>query len=134
MSGLWTGGCFCGKVRYAIEPGDYQAANCHCTMCRRTSAAPFVAWVMVPADKFEVLEGEPREFRSSNHGRRGYCADCGTPLICMLDEEPGTVDVTLCSLDDPTAVEPSINVFADTELPWLAKTQTLKRWSPDSSS
>ena len=131
MSESWTGGCFCGAVRYAIEPGDHRAANCHCTMCRRTSAAPFVAWVMVPKDQFRIVAGAPREFQSSEHGSRGYCADCGTPLICKLDAEPDIVDVTLCSFDDPMVLEPTINVYADTELPWVAKTQELKRWSPD---
>jgi hypothetical protein len=117
-------------VRYAIEPGDYQAANCHCTMCRRTSAAPFVAWVMVPKDQFRIVAGAPREFQSSDHGSRGYCVDCGTPLVCKLESDPDTIDVTLCSFDDPTALEPTINVYADTELPWVAKTSELKRWSP----
>lgn len=131
MAESWTGGCFCGAVRYTIEPGDYRAANCHCTMCRRTSAAPFVTWAMVPKDKFRLLEGAPREFQSSDHGARGYCADCGTPLVCKLDADPDTIDVTLCSFDDPTVLEPKLNIYVDTEVAWVGKTGELKRWNPD---
>ena len=42
------GGCFCGAIRYEIDEGKHVVANCHCTLCRKTSAAPFVTWMVVP--------------------------------------------------------------------------------------
>ena len=33
------GGCFCGALRYSIEGPVAHVVNCHCTMCRRTSAS-----------------------------------------------------------------------------------------------
>lgn len=42
------GGRFCRRIRYAIDDGTYTAANCHCTMCRRIHAAPYVTWLVVP--------------------------------------------------------------------------------------
>ena len=43
-----NGGCFCGAINYEIQDGDYLVANCHCTMCRSISGAPFVTWLIVP--------------------------------------------------------------------------------------
>ena len=44
------GGCFCKRIRYAIDDGEYLTANCHCTMCRRVHAAPYVTWLVVPVE------------------------------------------------------------------------------------
>ena len=49
------GGCFCGSIRYKFEANDYTSANCHCSICRRTSGAAFVSWVRVPNDCFEYI-------------------------------------------------------------------------------
>ena len=62
------GGCFCGEIRYAIGAGSYRAVNCHCTMCRRIHAAPYVSWLVVPAGQFRYVAGKPRELRSSASG------------------------------------------------------------------
>jgi hypothetical protein len=112
------GGCFCGSIRYRIEPGDYRAGNCHCTMCRRIHAAPHVAWLVVPAARFSYSKGEPVPLRSSPAGSRYFCQACGTHIACTNDSHPEIVDVTLCSLDEPTAHVPDFEVFTDTRLPW----------------
>lgn len=113
------GGCFCGKVRYAFESGDYLVANCYCSMCRKTSAAAFVSWVVVPEPAFRYLKGEPRILQSSEHGTRYFCSSCGTPLACTNTTHPGIVDVTSCSLDAPQDYPPTVAVHEETKLPWL---------------
>lgn len=113
------GGCFCGQVRYRIEDGDYPAAHCHCTMCRRTSGAPFVTWLVVPKDKFAYTAGTPTKLRSSDRGRRFFCSSCGTPVTCIVDEHPDNVDVTLGSLDEPQRFVPRFEIHTDTRLDWV---------------
>ena len=54
------GGCFCGSIRYRIKEDSYPSANCHCTMCRRTSAAAYVSWIVVPTKDFDYIQGEPK--------------------------------------------------------------------------
>ena len=51
------GGCFCGKIRYTIDPGEYPIVNCHCSMCRKISGAPFVTWIVVPRESLKYLQG-----------------------------------------------------------------------------
>lgn len=116
------GGCFCGKIRFTIADktdGEYLVANCHCTMCRRTSAAPFVTWVMVPRTAFRYHQGEPRVLQSSKKGTRHFCPDCGTPLQCTTTDRPDVIDVTTCSLDHPERFVPTIDVHKESRLGWL---------------
>ena len=113
------GGCFCGTIRYAIDDGEYLVANCHCSMCRRTSAAAFVTWMVVPLRRFRYTQGEPTELASSDNGRRYFCNRCGTPVACIITTRPNEVDVTTGSLDDPGNFRPTMDVHQDTMLPWL---------------
>ncbi|MGE0623739.1 MAG: GFA family protein [Pseudomonadales bacterium] len=117
------GGCFCGVVRYEIDDGSYPVANCHCSMCRRTSGAPFVTWLVVPAARFRYVQGTPRSLRSSTKGTRWFCERCGTPLVCITADHPDNVDVTTGSLDQPEGFVPTIAVHEDTKLPWLETTE-----------
>jgi hypothetical protein len=117
------GGCFCGNIKYEFEPGDYRVADCHCTMCRRTSGAPYVTWVVVPEDKFSYTssqpEGKPVILKSSKNAQREFCSACGTPLVFRDTERSGTVDITVGSLREPEAFPPEKDVCADTKLSWL---------------
>ncbi len=118
-----TGGCFCGAVRYELAQADYLTANCHCTMCRRTSAAPFVTWLVAPATAFRYTRGEPKVLHSSAKGTRYFCADCGTPLACDVHDRDNEIDVTTGSLDNPNAFAPALAVHEDTKLTWLGHTE-----------
>jgi hypothetical protein len=112
------GGCFCGSLRYALDERSYRTANCHCTMCRRVHAAPFVTWLVVPTVSFRYTRGAAKVLRSSADGSRQFCADCGTHVACLLASHPESIDITLGSLDDPSRFTPEIDVYTDTQLPW----------------
>ena len=117
------GGCFCGAIRYTIDNGEYPVANCHCTMCRKTSAAPFVTWMVVPESAFRYTQGEPKVLVSSKKGTRYFCSNCGTPVVCIIGARPSEVDVTTGSLDNPEDFPPIVAVHEDTKLPWLTDTE-----------
>ena len=113
------GGCFCGAIRYEFEEGEYRVVNCHCTMCRRTSGAPFVTWVVVPPSAFRYVRGAPKWLKSSDRGTREFCGECGTPLVFFESGRADQRDVTVGSLDQPEAFRPSGAVHKDTRLAWL---------------
>ena len=91
-------------------------------MCRRTSAAPFVTWVVVPTERFRFTKGTPKTLQSSNIGTRTFCDACGTPLTCIISKRPDDIDITTGSLDDPNAFAPTVEVHEDTKLSWLGHT------------
>lgn len=119
---MHLGGCFCGKIRYSVNDGDYLVANCHCSICRRVSAAPFVTWILVPRTAFRYTAGEPVEFASSEKAVRHFCGNCGTPLAFLANSRPEIIDVTTCSMDHPGLYVPSLDVHEDSRLVWLSAT------------
>jgi hypothetical protein len=116
---MHNGGCFCGEISYEFDGHGIRTANCHCTMCRRTSGAPFVTWLIVPAAQFRYLKGTPKTLKSSSDGTRYFCGSCGTPVVCVNASHPEIVDVTLGSLDRPDQFSPSFEVYKDTRLPFV---------------
>ena len=50
---------------------------------------------------------------------RGALPLLRTPLTCELDEFPGEIDVTLCSLDKPEAVLPKGDTSTSSSLTWV---------------
>ena len=122
------GGCFCGQLRYEASGPVTDETNCHCTICRRTSAAPFVAWFSLPAANFRFTRGTPSRFRSSERAERAFCPHCGTPITFQHDALPDEIDVTICSLDDPERLPPKDDTQTATQLGWLAGGRELPRF------
>jgi hypothetical protein len=113
-----TGRCQCGAVRYEIDYHGEEGSTCHCTMCRRQSGGAFMGFVTVPRASLR-LTGEIKFYRSSDFGRRGFCPECGTPLIMDYDYEPSLTGIVTGSLDDPDAVPPTLHWGAESMLQWL---------------
>jgi len=116
---MLKGGCFCGFVRYEVEATARHQTNCHCSICRRVSAAPFVAWFSVPAARLTFVSGAPARFASSEHGTRTFCPRCGTPLTFHSSQMPDEIDVTTCSLCDPEQEPSKDHTHVSSKLGWV---------------
>jgi hypothetical protein len=116
---MLQGHCFCGAIRYEAGDSPSLETNCHCSICRRTSGAPFVAWFTVPAAEFRFTRGTPASFKSSEHGTRTFCPRCGTPLTFQSTRYPTEIDVTTCSLEDPERLPPKDHTRTSSKLSWV---------------
>ena len=114
-----TGGCQCGKVRYALQVAPQNAHVCHCRMCQRATGGLFAALAGAPKSEFSWTQGEPAFFTSSNLAKRGYCRDCGTPLSFSYDMPEARFYVTIGSLDDPNATPIVIQYGVESRLSWV---------------
>jgi hypothetical protein len=119
-----TGGCQCGRVRYALSAVPHDVSVCHCRMCQKAVGGPFVALALVHRNELTWTRGEPAEFRSSSIARRLFCADCGTPLAYVGDEK-GDLELTTGSFDQPDRVVPTRATGTESRLPWLDQLATL---------
>jgi hypothetical protein len=116
---MLRGQCFCGAVRYEVAGSPRFETNCHCTNCRRTSGAPFVAWFTVFTADLRFTSGTPTSFKSSDHGSRTFCSRCGTPLTFQSTHSPTQIDITTCSLERPEDVPPRDHTYVRSKVGWV---------------
>ncbi len=122
---MTEGGCHCGAVRFAVSGAAMRVGLCHCTDCRRHAGAPMVAWGLVAKDDLKV-EGETKEYASSEHGRRHFCPNCGTSLFYTSEAYfPGQIDVQTATLDDPDEVPPDTQVQVAERLGWVTRLDSM---------
>ena len=60
--------------------------------------------------------GRPKHFASSNLARRGFCADCGTPLT--YEVSTAAIELAIGAFDDPALVAPVLQVNPADKLPF----------------
>ncbi|MCC6889541.1 MAG: GFA family protein [Hyphomicrobiales bacterium] len=113
-----TGGCQCGAVRYALARPPLRACICHCRMCQKASGQPFMAFATLRQEDLQWTRGAPELFRSSTLAERGFCRNCGTPL--MFKFEGDEINVTIGSLDTPSAFAPAVQYGIESALTWCA--------------
>jgi hypothetical protein len=120
------GGCHCGAVRYRIDGEPMTHALCHCTDCRRSAGAPLVSWAMFRADAARIVKGTPKVYASSEHGRRHFCADCGTGLFYLNSQAlPGIIDVQSSTFDDPDVLPAQAHIQVAERIGWMATAHEL---------
>ncbi len=103
------GGCLCGAIRYRLR--EVRSAYwCHCTMCRRSSGSNALPWATVARGDFEVIRGTLKRYTSSPGVERGFCANCGSPILFDMADE-AAVDVTLGTLDAPDSLPPTHHIW-----------------------
>ena len=133
-----TGGCHCGAIRYEAQGEALTHALCHCTDCRRHAGAPMVAWTMYKQQSVRLTKGAPKTYCSSEHGRRQFCADCGTGLFYTnATVLPGIVDVQSGTYDDPDLVPARLHIQVAERLRWMAHAHELpifERFPPPAES
>ena len=107
MEQTLTGGCQCGRVRYAVVVADDDAYLCHCRMCQRATGGVSIAFKSVPRAAV-TWQCEPDRYRSSPIAFRGFCRECGTPLTFEFsDGESENMDLTVGSFDAPERFRPT---------------------------
>jgi hypothetical protein len=121
------GGCLCGAVRYRIDAEPRNAGYCHCRMCQRSTGAPVVAWLTMASDGFAWTMGAPAIHRSSPQAERLFCPACGSQMVFREIAEPGLLDGTLASLDDPMAVHPDHHIWTTSRIGWFDTADDLPR-------
>ena len=114
------GGCHCGAIRYEVEGDAIVHALCHCRDCRLHAGAPVVGWTMYAENALKVTKGKPKVYRSSEHVRRHFCADCGTGLFSdNAGLMPGIVDIQSATYDNPESLPPTMQIQVAERLRWM---------------
>ena len=107
-----TGGCACGRVRYAVTIQDHDAYLCHCRMCQRASGSMSLAMKGVKQADVAWVH-EPDWYDSSPIAERPYCRECGTSLGFKFKDGSENMDLTVASFDDPSPFVPKHHFGAE---------------------
>lgn len=131
-----AGRCHCGAIGFEVSGEPIARALCHCRDCRRSAGAPMVGWAMFRAPAFKVTRGSAKVYASSEHGRRYFCAACGTGLYYTNAEMlPGIVDVQIGALDEPDRLAPQCHIQVAERIDWMKRAHELpefERYPPQS--
>jgi hypothetical protein len=113
------GGCQCGAVRYRVSAVTDTSHICHCRMCQKAVGNFFAALIGIPREAFEWTRGQPALFKSSDPVTRGFCGDCGTPL---LYDYAGSKHLNLStgSLDNSAQFPPLVQFGKEARMPWFS--------------
>ncbi|HEX4639049.1 MAG TPA: GFA family protein [Chthoniobacterales bacterium] len=132
ISTPFSGGCACGAIRYESSAGPMFMFHCHCRDCQRAIGGPFSSYVIVPADEFKISKGSLRFHDSSSERggetHRGFCSDCGSPVVVKTDSNPDIVGIRTASLDDPSWFEQQMDVWTSDAHAWDKMSPALPRF------
>ncbi|MBV2150123.1 GFA family protein [Sphingobium sp. AS12] len=117
-----TGGCQCGWIRFRLTGMPADASICHCRMCQKAFGGYFAPLVNVGKAELVWTRGALKYFQSSNHVRRGFCGNCGTP---MTYEAPDGVSLSAGSFDDPASLPPIVQYGVEGKLDFVDRLHTL---------
>jgi len=107
-----TGKCMCGAVRLTATAKKSNVIVCHCDMCRRWSAGPFMA-LNCQTVTFEGGKSIGR-IRSSDWAERGFCTKCGSNLFYHL-VDGSDYQIAAGLFDDQSMLRMSLQVFTDSK-------------------
>lgn len=116
--GKVVGGCLCGAIRYEADQPPFDAGYCHCRMCQQSLGNLFGAWVFFNHADFRFVTKEPHWYQSSASVKRGFCADCGSPIVYQPDGVD-FITIWIGTLDEPAAFEPRGHSHTESKISWV---------------
>lgn len=110
MAGIYTGACLCGAVRLRVDGNLAKITFCHCGQCRRQTGLYYASTNARASDVSIEGEANIRWYESSEHGRRGFCHNCGSALFWKTDGADH-ISIQVGALDQPTHLEGGRHIY-----------------------
>ncbi|MEM6667488.1 MAG: GFA family protein [Pseudomonadota bacterium] len=109
-----SGQCLCGSVRYTVTLPSPHYTVCHCSMCRRFAAGPFMAVHARGDDVTWNADTGLTWFKSSEWAERGFCNMCGASLFYRIAAQPEMMLIaSVDSLDDASDITLAKHIYVD---------------------
>lgn len=118
----FTGGCLCGKLRFAASGRPYRVGICHCLDCRKHHGALFHASAIFPREAV-AIEGEARDYAG-----RFFCPACGSSVFSRTDDE---IEINIGSLDTTDQLTPTYELWTVRRERWLPEFPLKHRYERD---
>jgi hypothetical protein len=106
-----SGGCHCGRVRFALTiPDKITVHRCNCSICRKSGYLHLI----VSADRFNLSSGADALIEYRFHtgvARHLFCATCGIKSFYVPRSHPDGYSVNLNCIDLPEEVDVTVAEF-----------------------
>ena len=117
-----SGGCLCGKVRYAANAEPVFTGVCHCKNCQKQAGTAFSIVVAVPKPAL-TINGTLKTYADRGDSGKGvsrrFCPDCGSPILSEVEVMPDLAIIKAGTLDDTSWLQPAMEIFCDSAQPWV---------------
>lgn len=82
-----VGHCLCGAIGVSCNVAAPALVFCHCSQCRKTAGAPYLAVFPAPVGAVSISDPSQRlrEFRATRDKVRAFCGVCGAPVFSRRD-------------------------------------------------
>ena len=118
-----TGRCLCGAVSYELTGEPLATVICHCRHCQRESGGAFAVLLLAPASHVST-SGELQTYTETGENDDGeyvyrrFCGACGSSVMSEA-VQPGLVGIKVGTLDDKSAIQPTVEVWCEDRQPWV---------------
>lgn len=118
MAETIEGGCRCGQVRFKASAPPLLTMACHCRGCQQMTASAFSLSAAIPADAFEVTQGQPVIGGLHGASRHFFCPHCMSWLFTRPEGVDFFVNVRATLFDHAEWSEPFMETWTGEALPW----------------
>ena len=126
------GSCHCEKLAFEADIDPGKVGVCHCTDCQKLTGSAFSTFVPVPKAAFRLLRGEPKIYvktaESGNRRAQVFCPECGTRVYASALDDPQVFNVRLGTVAERAALEPRVQVWCRSALPWVTELGAIKQF------
>ena len=124
-----SGGCLCKKITYTFDRAHVISAHhCHCTDCQKSTGSGKATILLIPNESLQI-NGELKYYTvtgsAGSNISRGFCAECGSPLISFVKENPDIKFIKAGSIDDSTWISADSNFWSSTAKSWSPVDETI---------
>ncbi|MDO6707579.1 GFA family protein [Photobacterium sp. 1_MG-2023] len=119
MSQIFHGSCLCGSIRFSVRGFQQQAANCHCTMCRKFHGAAFGTLVGVQGLNWISGQALLKDYVADNGTIRSFCPNCGASLGFRGKEAPlEAIELAIATFDEDIPVTIDAQIYTAYKANW----------------
>lgn len=126
-----TGGCRCGQLRYSANVEPVFTGVCHCTNCQKESGSAFNIVIAVPQAGLS-MQGSPKTYVSQGDSGKAnptkFCPNCGSTILSEPEALAGVSIIRAGTLDDPSWLKPTMEIYCDSAQPWVSLGGGLQRF------
>jgi GNAT superfamily N-acetyltransferase len=117
-SDQYSGGCFCGAIRYQVSGPPAMVAYCHCDDCRKSGGSVVAALAGFRRDGFEIVNGNPASFGATPAVKRSFCNTCGSPLFYENQDFPENIYIHIGGFDQAEELPPDRHTWVSHRISW----------------